>query len=41
MNILVYIFIYVALFCIIVKINTFYKNDNNFDFTYYKDILLF
>jgi len=40
MNTLVYIFIYVTLFCIIVKLNSYHKNHNKCDFSYYKDIYI-
>lgn len=40
MNTLVYIFIYVTLFCIIVKLNSYHKNHNKCDFSYYKDICI-
>jgi len=40
MNNLVYIFIYVILFCIIVKLNSYHKNDNKCDFAYYTNVYI-
>ena len=40
MNNLLYIFIYVTLFCILVKLNSYHKNNNKCDFAYYKNIFI-
>lgn len=40
MNNLVCFIIYVTLFCIIVKLNSYHKNHNKCDFLYYKDIFI-